>query len=231
MKITARDIEIMGWMLEQKFMTREQVRKVFWKDISEKSTEDYRRLYELMKAGFLKRSKYGFYKHVLYMVTANGLRELKSFGRHRGLCELADVDYSHYKHDVAVTDIRIIFNSWGYTDWLSERVLSKLYQLRRLPDGMIYNRGKYVAVEYESSQKSKERYRDIFFDYEMDDHISQVIYIADTPSLVEKLKGEAATCGKLHFLTLQELQTNQMNAHLQGVFEKSSVHELLEIRE
>ncbi len=228
MKITKRDIELMGWVLEQKFMTREQVRKVFWKDITEKSIEDYRRLYELMKAGFLKRSKYAFYKHVIYMVTASGLKELKAFGRNRGLCELADVDYSNYKHDLSVTDIRIMFESWGYREWLSERVVSKLYQLRRLPDGMIYHRGKHVAFEYEASQKSKDRYKDIFFNYELDDQISHVVYVVDNPSLIEKLKDEAITCNKLHFVTLADLDKHQINAPLQGAFEKGSIHDLLE---
>jgi len=230
MQIMPRDIEIMGWILEQKFMTRNQIREIFWKDITKKSTEDYRRLCELIKAGFLKRSKCSFYKHVLYMVTASGVRELRASGRNRGLCELPDVDYSQYKHDVIVSDIRIVFNNWGYKDWLSERVLSKVYQLRRLPDGMIFHRGEHVAIEYEASPKSKERYRDIFFNYELDERVNHVIYIVDTRSLVEKLRKEAAVCNKLHFTTLQDFKTHQMNTHLQGSFDKASIHELLEAR-
>ncbi len=66
MKIVSRDIEVMGWILEQKFMKVNQVKRVFWKDIGEKSIEAYRRLFELQKAGYLKRSKKSIYRNVLY---------------------------------------------------------------------------------------------------------------------------------------------------------------------
>lgn len=230
MKIMDRDIEIMGWILEQKFMTRKQIRKIFWRDLSDKSTEDYRRLCELRNEGYLKTSKRSFYKQALYLATAKGVRQLKAFGRNRGLGDLVDADYSNYKHDSAVTDIRILLHDWGYKDWVSERVLGRRNDLRRIPDGMIYHRGKYFAVEYESSQKSKDRYREIFYNYELDNQVDAVIYIVDTPEMVQKLSQEAATCNKLHFVPLEDVQKNQVNAHMRGIFDECSLHELLEVR-
>lgn len=230
MKIVNRDIEVMGWILEQKFMTVEQVERIFWKDVTENSIEACRRLYELQKGGYLKRSRKSLFRNVLYIVTGSGLRQLKAFGRDRGLCEVADVDYSGFKHDVVVTDLRVLFHEWGYTDWMSERIMSKRNDLRRLPDGMIHHRGKYIAIEYESTQKSKDRYRDIFLKYELDEHVDKVIYVVDVPELVTKLGVEAVNYDKPCFVTLHDLQEHQLNAHLKSAGEQNSLHELLERR-
>jgi len=228
MKLMERDIEIMGWVLEQKFMTRKQIRKVFWKDLSDKSTEDYRRLNELRVSGYLKTSKRSFYKEALYLVTGKGVRQLKDFSRNRGLWELADADYSNYKHDLAVTDMRIMFQEWGYKNWVSERILSRRDDLRRVPDGMIFNRERYTAVEYESSQKSKSRYREIFYQYELDGLVDQVLYLVDTPELVEKLVREASVCNKIHFVATDEVRKDQINSKLITSSGEKTLHEFLE---
>lgn len=95
---------------------REQIRKEFWREESKKSIEEYRRLNELERAKLLRRSTESFYRCILYLVTGRGVR---SFGKDQGLSE-SEVRYSNYKHDVAVTDLRILFDQWGYKDWLSE---------------------------------------------------------------------------------------------------------------
>lgn len=230
MKIMNRDIEVMGWILEQKFMTVNQVVKVFWRGASEKNTEAYRRLIILQKEGCLKRSRNSFYRNVLYVVTGSGLRLLKSFGRDRGLCDVFDVDYSCYKHDLLVTDLRILFHEWGYTDWMSERILSKRGGLRRLPDGMIHHKGKYIAIEYESAGKSKDRYRDILIKYELDGQIDKVIFIVETPELVTKLSKEAMNYEKLYIVQLEELQKHQLDAQLKNFCERNTLRGLLEGR-
>ena len=148
-----RDIEVMRWILEQKFMTEDQIQRVFWKDVSEGTRNVCRRLNVMQKEGYLKRSKKGIYRHVLYLVTAGGIKQVKALGRNPGLGEMHDVDYSMYRHDIAVTDLRILFHELGYREWLSERILTQRNEFRRLADGMIYHRWKYFAVEYESSQK------------------------------------------------------------------------------
>ena|SRR3989338_7446719 len=123
MKIVFRDLELMRWILEQKFMTREQIRKEFWREESKKSIEEYRRLNELERAKLLRRSTEGFYRCILYLVTGRGVSLLRSFGKDQGLSEVCEVSYSNYKHDVAVTDLRILFDQWGYKDWVSEKPL------------------------------------------------------------------------------------------------------------
>ncbi len=223
MKVTDRDIEILGWILEQKFMTRKQIRRIFWKGLLEQSTEDYRRLSELRDNGYIKTSKGNVYKEALYLVTGKGATQV----RDRGLGALKDTDYSNCRHDLRVTDIRIMFHQAGYTNWVSERVLSKRNDLRRIPDGLIYHRGKYLAIEYESSQKSKDRYRKIFLDYEFDNHVDRVLYIVSTPELADKIL--RMTLGsKPYFVSYEDLSRDLINVLLKHKSHGYSLRELLE---
>jgi len=216
-QITDRDVAMMQWMLEQKFMDAGQVRSVFWKGAKKGSKEVYRRLGELEKEGFIKRSDRDIFRVLLYVVTKEGLKVLRSMGNTRGLPVLDDVDYSSYRHDSDVTDLRIWFHNQGFTDWVSERVLAKHYSLRHLPDGMLHHDGKYLAIEYETAQKSKQRYREIIYNYELEDQISEVLYIVKSDRLKEKLKERANACEKIRFVTLQELKGCQGVESLSGL--------------
>ncbi len=226
MKITERDVELMGWILEQKFMTERQVRQVFWKGLSEESHEVFRRLRELGKAGFLTTNK-KLSPKTLYLVTRNGASKLKALNRSHGLGELSDEGNSNYIHDLAVTDIRILFHEWGYTEWLSERVLSKRNDLRQVPDGIIFNNDKYIAIEYESCQKSKRRYRKILLGYELDRHVDKVLYITATPELAQKASKEVTAWHKPHFVWLGSIQRDCINAKLKSIDGECSLNEFL----
>ena len=226
MKIVFRDLELMRWILEQKFMTREQIRKEFWRDESKKSIEEYRTLNELESAKLLRRSTESFYRCILYLVTGRGVSLLRSFGKDQGLSELPEVSYSNYKHDVAVTDLRILFDQWGYKDWVSERVLSKINDLRYLPDGMIHHRGRNIAIEYESTLKSTNRYRDIFLHYALERKVDTVLYIVASEKMIEKMSNQKFR-NKIHFVTLQNLQTQELSAQLKGISGLCSVQEVM----
>lgn len=227
MMIVKRDIEVMGWILEQKFMTVEQVRRVFWNETEAGKMNSYRRLLKLYGGGYLKRSRSSIYRNVLYLVTAMGLKGLRAVGRDRGLSESADVDSGNYKHDVAVTDIRIMFHKWGYDDWASERVIEAHEKLRRVPDGMVYHRGKGYAIEFESTQKSKSRYEDIFIEYELERKIEGVIYIVDTSVLLAKLCKMASSYLKIRFVHLKHLQEQKLDSVLVSAKAQGTLAEFL----
>lgn len=227
MKITERDVEILSWILEQKFMTERQVGQVFWKGLTDWSREVNKRLNEMRKAGLLKKGRTQVYRSSMYLVTREGVRQLKAFGRDQGLGEVRDTDYADYRHDLVVTDIRMMFHGWGYRDWLSERVLLRRNDLKRIPDGMIFNQGKYIAVEYEASQKSKRRYREIFLNYGFDKQIDKVIYVAATAELTETLLKQGSICRKLHFVLLEDLKKDPMRAKLTGTSGECSLRDLL----
>jgi len=135
MNITERDIEILRWILEQKFMTERQVRKIFWKEVTSKSCESYRRLERLKKEAYLKTNRTRLFRTAMYITARKGIEELKKLNLSSGLGQLSDIGYANYYHDLAVTDIRIMFHLSGCTHWISERVLSKRNDLKRVLTG------------------------------------------------------------------------------------------------
>jgi hypothetical protein len=212
-QIMPRDIEIMRWIQEQKFMTGKQIRRMFWPGISENSREDYRRLAQLQKASCLKRSKKNIYRDTPYLVRSMGMKQLKAHGHYHGWNELYDVDYSMFRHDI---------------DWISERVLMGRKERRNLADGMIFCGGNYFAIEYESSQKGKNRYKQIFLNYALDQEVKAVIYVLDSIAMAAGVRREAAQYKKIHFTTFQELQDLQLDAMLKEDGGSSSLKGLLE---
>ncbi len=226
-EITERDRRIMRWILEQKFMTEKQIKRLFWKGAKKDSVESYRRLERLRRAGYLKTNKMLLYRSAVYLVTGKGVEELRRSNQNSGLGEITDANYANHKHDLAVTDIRILFHELGVKDWLSERVLAKRGELRHMPDGMIYHRERYVAIEYESTQKSKDRYREIFYDYELDRLVDHVLYIVDTPELSQAVSRHASGCSKLYFTSLGDIQENLINTKLKDSSGQRSLRELL----
>ena len=158
-------------------------------------------------------------------MTKYGAGELKAFDRNRGLRELRDDSYLNHIHDLEVTNIRILFHELGYTQWLSERTLSKFYGLRRIPDGMIFYQDKYIAIEYEASLKAKRRYQRIFLDYELDRQVNKVLYVTDTPEILQKVLKEAGTYDKLYFVSLKDLQRDRMNTKLIKPTSSHTLHE------
>jgi len=219
----------LAWILEQKFMTEKQVRQVFWKDIGQDNRETYRRLNKLKNEGFLTVNRKKIYQNAMYLVTVKGAQQLKELNKNHGLGALSNTDYANYRHDLTVTDIRIMFHELGFTQWLSERVLSRRNDLRRVPDGMILSGGNYLAIEYESSQKSKRRYREIFYNYELDREVSKVLYIVDQEELLKKVSREGSMCQKIYFVSMDEIKNDLMNARLKNDSGECSLKELLNL--
>ena len=93
---------------------------------------------------------------------------------------------------------------------------------------MIFYRDRYTAIEYESSQKSKHRYRKIFNNYEFDRHVDQVLYIVGTPELAEKVSKEASLCSKLYFVSLGDIERDQVNTMLKSDSRMCSLRQLFE---
>lgn len=230
MKLMPRDLEIMRWIQEQKFMSPDQIRRMFWSGITENSREDYRRLNELRGAGYLKTSKGNIYRQQLYLVTYSGMRQLKTSGYGHGWIEQDAYSFVHYAHDLVVTDLRIMFDQCGYKDWRSERVLAKTKDFRNLSDGMIFHNGNHIAVEFEATQKSQKRYDDIFIDYCFDRDVEGVIYVAATAGIAERICKEGLKWDKFFVTTFQELQTNKLETRCVGKDMGFSLRDYIEER-
>jgi len=163
-----RDIEILNYCLEQKFLTLEQVTRRFFRPkegAKHPLHTAYRRLLTLQKFGMLKLVPWDPSGKKAVQTTKLGEQELKI----RGLEPLpvCEINYATAEHDRRVTDVRIIFEELGLlSSWTSDRSLKSQVESRRVPDAIFgLQKGHQVALEVEIAWKGKERYQEIFSSY------------------------------------------------------------------
>ncbi len=210
--LTERDLTLMCWILEQRFMSESQLKRVFWKHTIDETRRVYRRLRKLRQAGYLKISDQSMFGERVYGVTWKGVRKLRACSLDEGLHEVLGTEFSSYKHDMVVTDIRIHFYEAGFREWISERILARRNDLRRLPDGVIYYEGKYLAIEYEATRKSAKRYKKIFLQYNLEKSIQKVLFVVKKKELIPKLFEMSKICrSKIHFVSQEDFFKGQFS--------------------
>jgi len=168
--LTDRDIAIFRLVHEHRYLAFNQIRQAFWPDRSEVAKAAYRRVRRLVKAGYLEVGRSRRMSLDLYLLSEKSLLELQR----RGM-DLALGKYhltQHFErfadHDLKVTNVRILFRELGIENWTSERVLKEVRHETHVPDGIVNLRGRFVAIEFDNTLKSKARYKEIFNRYAND---------------------------------------------------------------
>ncbi len=78
----------------------------------------------LVNAGLLRTVRPSFCAQVLYVVTPKGVKFLRKNGLSTGLRAIEEIDERSWKHDLVVTEVRIIFERLiGCEGWICERAL------------------------------------------------------------------------------------------------------------
>ena len=131
-RLTDRDLDIFGFILEQKFCSLEQIYFRFF-DCRKAVTDPMpaglhvtrQRLQILKRHGFLKSEKVYSEAKSLYLVTALAVQVLRSKKPHLAdLKVISQIDFRNYEHDTKVNDCRIAIERTGkIIRWLPERKL------------------------------------------------------------------------------------------------------------
>ncbi len=188
-----RDLDIIRYCIDQKFMTVEQISKRFFNPKSESKYPHqaaYRRVLILQKFKMLSiRSVLTGEKVVV--ATELGVGELHKRGVDT-LEPVASVDYRYFEHDRRANDVRITLENSGLiTSWESDRWLKNRFaQGSRVPDGMFkLLNGQCGVLELEIAKKAKARYTRIFDDYAAKRYgdVGLVFYVCNTMRQLENL--------------------------------------------
>jgi hypothetical protein len=181
-RLTDRDVEILGFLLDQKFGSLEQLYFRFF-DGRNKVSEPLppglhvtrQRLALLRRAGLIATARVYSEAKSLYLLTSLGYQ---IFAGKRPLDAFAlpakTVDFRNYEHDTRVNDCRIAIERTGKVmKWICERRIrmkgfesqfswSKLPK-DIVPDGIfISSKGERIAFEIETSPRARRRYQDKF---------------------------------------------------------------------
>lgn len=164
LKINERDKELFSILLSQKFLSFELVAQKFSPDLLLSSSTVrqnsglYRRVRRLVQAGYLEASTIS--GKTLYLLAKKGLLEIKGVSR---LPLVSSSEMSTIEHDLAACEMRFYLESCGGEGWCSDREF-KPYQHRlvKVPDGAIVIDNQDIFLEVEFSQKTKDRYDNIY---------------------------------------------------------------------
>lgn len=199
--LQARDLRFLRILLEQKFLTKEQITEFIF---GGKKRYAYLRLWKLRRFDFVRRIS-GIAPTDLYLATDAAYDYFKSRFLDTPM-PISCPDPRTVLHDLLVTDIRFLFQRMGFgSSWKSERVWRMNRSIRLwAPDGVIEVGGDSFAVEVERVQKENARYEDIFARYQNDPELTACLYMT-TENLLESLLEKAAGFPSIYFTTLSEL--------------------------
>jgi hypothetical protein len=177
-RLTNRDLEILSFLLDQKFASLEQIYFRFF-DVRNSSKDPLpnglhvtrQRLQILKRAKLISTEKVFSESKSLYLVTLFGFEVLQSKNPTDAYAKpQLTVDYRNYSHDSKVNDCRIALERAGkVTKWISERKIrlegfKSEFAFEELPkqivpDGVfVSDTGKRIAFEIECSARKKTRF-------------------------------------------------------------------------
>lgn len=180
-RLTDRDFEIFGFLLDQKFASLEQIYFRFFdarKQVSDELPSGLhvtrQRLQLLRQAGFISTQRVFSEARSLYLLTSSGYQVFRSKRPEAAFLSQPSkaVDFRNYEHDTKVNDCRIAIERTGkIIRWLPEKRLraqgfesefswSELPK-ELVPDGIfITSKGERVAFEIETTPRKKIRYEE-----------------------------------------------------------------------
>ena len=167
--LTDRDLAVMQFAHEQRYLAYNQISDTFWKGCSEDANACKHRVAKLVTAGYLSKKYSGRKKVDVYFATEKAVEALKAKSLDFGIPALKFTrDFERYiSHDLHVTDIRMLFRELGWREWTSERVLRERDHYYHRPDGVLTVRGQKIAIEFENRiTKGKARYKEMFDYYD-----------------------------------------------------------------
>lgn len=217
-----RDHEVLRYILEQKFMSREQIEKWFYKT----HYVSKNRLQKLTFSGYLKKEPVVLSSKDHFLITGLGLRALAERGVN-GIRPASSIDIRFYYHDRTVTDLRLLFENFGLAkDWKSEKVLRSELGALKVPDGVFLSpAGKKIAFELELVPKENSRYKKILAGYQ---NVDRVFYVVRGEALFNRLRG--LMTNKMLISRLEDIEKDVLKAEVFWGNQKTTIKELIDAR-
>ena len=208
MVINVRDLLLLQFCLEQKFMTLDQIAKMFFPENREVFNWPMKCVRKLVNDKLLYVEKPGFCKPALYRVTRKGAALLRSHDLAKGLGAIEKIDTKSWEHDLWVTDVRIVFHrKLGLGHWKAERVLKQESVKQKVPDGVVSLKDTDLIVEVERTLKKKEYYEKTFLDSSIRQFRENeiIFYIMANDTDKRWLTKQAGGWERIYFATLEDL--------------------------
>lgn len=219
-RLTKRDLKILEFVLEMKFVSIEEVYDKFFKIKKDgtPSKSDWwarDRVFQLRRLGFLKSISFYTEARSFYVATYKAYYLLLGIYTDRHFCRpSSEIDLRTFYHDWLVTKCRLALEEQGLaTSWVSEKELRSetgiLFGLpkRQMPDGIYRDKSNISwAFELEIALKANSRYREKIRLYEKfmnkglktnQKPFDRCLFLCEKETVYEILKRQTLAYGKL----------------------------------
>ncbi|MFW6009401.1 MAG: hypothetical protein ACOCP8_09080 [archaeon] len=210
LRLSKKDLLLLKYLFECKFLTREQIGNYIWKD--RKENYIYKRIYLLTKAGYIKKMPDPMaLNHNKTILQATEKAKI-TLSLHRNKLQYLtwndnyksayydpelyydvqddELDLKQYEHDRDINNIRFIFEKNGADNWKPHKVIYKDKKFRKKADGAFSKNGIVLAVELEYNLKSSYVLKKIFESYRkmiINKDIHYILYIVKNESIEESM--------------------------------------------
>ncbi len=225
--ITQRDLKVLQFLFEHKFVSRDQIRSYFFTGTHRSIVND--RLKKILDFGLVRRTPIEKDQKIIYgyRLTLEGLNRVKTFMPY---ITHGKVNKSYaYLHDMALVDIRKAFeNRHSVKSYYTENVLQSCSEFQEEyqafldlnSDGMTLVETKIgtlkLAIEFDSSTKSKERYRKKVDAYYWEQKVHGVLYICKNSYILnvlhkidQEISQKHQCSSKMYFALLNDITTDK----------------------
>ena len=188
-EIGARDVEVLQWVCEHYFSTKEILLGRFYAESKfltvGQQTGQYgsRRVTKLLREGYLGPSRYRVLGAVPLLLAPIGYKLLHGQGLSIEHHPVPDIDIANFEHDVWVQRLRTMFElQYGATKWRTDRVLQRIQSEKKLPyvpDARFRIGEQSWNLEVERTPKRKDRLKDLLKVRAEGSHKTRVLYVLD----------------------------------------------------
>lgn len=230
MHITARDLEILKFLLDMKFATINDIHEKFFRVTQEGkiSTSLYyarERLRLLRYNLFVEQVKFRYTDRIFFLPTANAFSLIESLPNTSSIIAkpIKQIDIRTFEHDYLLTKCRLqLERKQVVTEWKSEKALHRTLFLETsrfvkdmVPDAIYSTQDSVVAFELELTLKSKKRYShklrkysDILRNTQKEIPLSfdEVFFVCSTPGIQRSIEKELSWLPENHNFRFQQLR-------------------------
>lgn len=210
-RITLRDGELLLFLLEMKFATKELLHGRFFKKLlsgaESRSLEYARERIALLKGnGLIGSAKHPYEWRTVLLPTVKAHRWVSSHFPEKDVPEATGrLEVATFEHDSALLDLRTALEDSGKVrTWISDRQLRNLpgivdrFSSHNVPDAIIETcKGTWIALELEISQKAKQKYQEkirkylsVFRDKQLQLEFQKVVFVCPKESVAKVLRRE-----------------------------------------
>lgn len=202
-KLTKNDLKLLRYLLINKVASREQINRDIYATYWPQSVR--KRLY-LLKADKLIKAIRPISTWVdqtsLYSLTSKGFHVIKPFIQTPLIYKRLESD--SIEHDLTLVDIRHAFTSNRYvTKYFTENQIHNEETFQYSEEKKIFNQLRFdaliefsknsnnkvlIPIQYERTEKSKNRYKDILHNFYMESSIPAIIYITSSIKIEKAIK-------------------------------------------